>query len=181
MSKKTTQDKTEEQTPTTSELDKRPWLMDWLMEIGQDLAIINHCNEKLEYISKDIANAETEEEVDELAKKMDAVYDLKEAAYDGYNIKMTFIFDSIPGAARDQRCVLKHGCNVITLAMEVDDAMHGTISEMNLRNAYRIFALSVSIALGFEFTDCIRCIYDGVKTASDKAVKSRLGKEIKRV
>lgn len=178
MSKKTTElDNEYKPTPVNQEsgLDKRPWLMDWLMEIGQDLAIINHCNEKLEYLAKDVENAETEDEIDKIAEKQTALYELKKTAYDGYNVKMTYIFNSVPGAVRDQRCLLKHGCNAITLAMEADDAMRNTVSEVNLRNAYRIFASAVSIALDIEFTDCVRCLYDGVKTASDEAVKTKTG------
>lgn len=160
---------------TQTQLDKRPWLMDWLFEMGQDLAIINHCNEKIEYLNVDIDNSESIEEIDNVAEKLQNYQELKRVAYDGYNEKMTYVFDSIDYADKENRCLLKHACNRITLAMEADDTLRSSVSEHNLRNAYKVFASAVSLALGIEYNSCIRCIYDGVKAASDEATKNKHG------
>lgn len=153
-------------------LDKRPWLMDYLMEIGQDMAIINHCCEKLQYLKKDLENAENEDAIDIIAKKQDHFYQVKEKAYDSYNLKMTEIFDIIPNSNKDCRCLLKHACFKVTLAMEGLDARPtNPVVQTNLDLAFDLFAMAVSLAIGIDFHDCVRCIYDGVKEVSEKNKK----------
>lgn len=159
-----------------STIDKRPWLMDWLFEIGQDIAIINHCNEKIQYLQKDIANNEGDyAEIDKIAEKINALESIIETAYESYDVKMSYIFMTVPGAVPENRCLLKHGCYKITLAEETYASQRSAVSKQNLDLAFKTFVGSISMALGIEFKECMRCLYDGIKTASDEAGENKSG------
>lgn len=149
------------------QLDKRPWLMDALLYIGNSMAAITHIQEKKQYL---LAEIETEEDTDIIQQKINEISnlnDLHDEIYDGYNSVMTHIMD-LPEAKKEYRCLLKHTSTNLIIAMELADAIDGADMDEPLRKAFNGFAGAVSLALGIEFKTCIRCIYDGLKDRSEK-------------
>lgn len=150
------------------QLDKRPWLMDALLYIGNCMASITHIREKQQYLLADIDNGVVAEE--DLAKTVDEISNLNtlhDEVYSGYNTMMTFIMGKIPEAKKEYRCLLKHSSTMLIMAMELQDAVNdGEIDEM-AKSTFNAFAGVVSLALGIEFKSCIRCIYDGIRQASE--------------
>lgn len=163
-----------------TDIDKRPWLMDWLFEIGHDMAIINHCREKLQYLKKDLENAgEDEKAAAAVVDKIAHYHDIRDIAYQDYDILMSFLFESIPGSQPDNRCLLKHASTKLVLAQETADSLDNSVSDQNLDLSFKIFAMAVALAFGIEFTDCMRCLYDGVKSKSDAVQHPKSGKVTK--
>lgn len=160
-----------------SELDKRPWLMDWLFGIGHDMAIINHCYEKIQYLNADLKNGNGK--VEEIVDRLNHYHEIRRLAYKAYDLKMSYIFDEIPEAHKDDRCLLKHGSTDLILAQETSDALDNGISDENLKAEFEIFAGIVSLALGIEFKTCMRCLYDGFKKTADKIINKKDSKESK--
>ena len=149
-------------------LDKRPWLMDALLYIGNCMASITHIREKQQYLIADLENGAVEEtKIAEVTEEIANLNELRNEVYAGYNSIMTFIMESVPNAKREYRCLLKHTSTMIVMAMELGDAVDdGVIDEMT-KHTFNSFAGAVSLALGIEFKSCIRCIYDGIKQASE--------------
>jgi hypothetical protein len=151
-------------------LDKRPWLMDWLFEIGHNMAIINHCYEKIQYLQKDIENAGLDEDlIRDLTDKIAHYHKIRELAYEAYDTEMSYLFDTIPEAQKDCRCLLKHASLKLVLAQETADVLNNAVGDINLHKSFEVFAGVVSLALGIEFNTCIRCIYDGIKNRANEA------------
>lgn len=151
-------------------LDKRPWLMDWLFEIGHNMAIINHCYEKIQYLQKDIENAGLDEDlIRDLTDKIAHYHKIRELAYEAYDTEMSYLFDTIPEAQKDCRCLLKHALLKLVLAQETADVLNNAVGDINLHKSFEVFAGVVSLALGIEFNTCIRCIYDGIKNRANEA------------
>lgn len=88
---------------------------------------------------------------------------------------MSYIYEAIPEAKKDCRCLLKHTALKLVLAQETADALNNEIGDKNLNLAFKTFAGAVSLALGIEFKTCMRCIYDGVKQASEKGKEHNVG------
>lgn len=148
-------------------LDKRPWLMDWLFQIGHNMAVINHCYEKIQYLSKEVENAGDDMElVTKLTNKIAAYHEIRAAAYSAYNLEMSYIFSAIPEAQKEDRCLLKHASTDLVLAQETSDSLNNSTGDINLNQVFKVFAGVVSLALDIEFNTCIRCIYDGVAERS---------------
>ena len=159
---------------TNSELDKRPWVMDWLFEIGHNMAIINHCYEKLQYLKKDIENAGLDDVlVQELTDKMAAYHEIRRLAYEYYDLEMSYLYEAIPEAQKDCRCLLKHASIKLVLAQETSDSLNNETGDMNLHKSFGIFAGIVALAFGIEFKTCMRCIYDGVKNRAEEVKKPK--------
>lgn len=140
--------------------------MDWLFEIGHNMAIINHCYEKIQYLQKELETAD-DSRVTEIGDKINSLVEIRKLAYEAYDIEMSYIFDTIPDAERDNRCLLKHASTALVLAQETSDALDNSTGDVNLNKAFQLFAGIVSLAIGIEFNTCMRCIYDGVKSASE--------------
>lgn len=149
-------------------LDKRPWLMDALLEIGQDVAIATHTREKAQYLKAELNRLEDASKIGEITDKLAALNEIQRNTYDSYNTKMTFIVRQ--PETKDGRCLLKHASGKLTFAMELDDALDNPMSEENLNLAFEVFAGAVSFVLGAEFHSCLRCIYDGLNSASKSIV-----------
>lgn len=151
----------------STQLDKRPWLMDALLFIGNCMASITHIREKQQYLLADLENGEIDEK--DIAKAVEEINNLntlRDEVYASYNAIMTFIMENVPGAKKEYRCLLKHTSTMLVIAIELGDAVdNGAIDETN-KSAFNSFAGAVSLALGIEFKSCIRCIYDGIKQAS---------------
>lgn len=157
-------------------IDKRPWLMDWLFEIGHTMAIINHCYEKLQYLKKDLENAgEDQQEADEIVDKTAHYHDIRDIAYEDYDLLMSYVFEAIPESSADARCLVKHAATKLVLAQETHDALTNDTAARNLDLSFKLFAMSVSLAFGIEFSDCMRCIYDGVKHVSEGVREAQKG------
>lgn len=162
-------EKTNSSINEASQLDKRPWVMDWLFEIGHNMAIINHCYEKIQYLTKDIQESQSDEEAQKLVEKLSNYHYLRELAYQDYDLQMTYLFDTIPESEKDNRCLLKHASTKLVMAQETTDSLNNSTSDRNLELSFKLFAGAVSLALGIDFHACLRCIYDGVKKASEQA------------
>lgn len=166
--KKVNLDDNDTQIVDASQLDKRPWLMDALLYIGNCLASITHIREKQQYLLADLENGEIEEiDIAKIVEEINNLNTLHDEVYAGYNSIMTFIMENIPNAKKEYRCLLKHTSTMLVMAMELSDAIDdGAIDETN-KSTFNAFAGAVSLALGIEFKNCIRCIYDGIKQASE--------------
>ena len=156
-------------TPASEDtLDKRPWLMDALLYIGNCMASITHIREKQQYLLADIESGTLEnEDYIKKADELSHLNELHEQIYNGYNITMSFIMDSVPGAKKEYRCLLKHTSTMLTMALEMGDAVDNASIDDMVHSTFNAFAGAVSLALNIEFKSCIRCIYDGLKEASD--------------
>lgn len=151
---------------------KRPWLMDALLYIGNCMAAITHIREKQQYLTAEIEDGGGEigsrvEKTDEIAN----LNNLRNEIYDGYNTVMSYIMDNVPGAKKEYRCLLKHTATMLVISMELGDAINNATSDSATNSAFSAFAGAVSLSLGIEFKTCIRCLYDGMKDASDNAKK----------
>lgn len=147
-------------------LDKRPWLMDALLEIGQDVAMITHTREKYQYLEAELNALEDPSKINGIVDRMSALKEIQKNIYQSYDIKMSFITKE--PSTKDGRCLLKHAAGKLTFAMEIDDSLDNSMSSDNLDLAFKVFAGAVSFVLGVEFKSCLRCIYDGMKATSDQ-------------
>lgn len=146
------------------ELDKRPWLMDALLEIGQDMAILTHTREKTQYLKAELNKLESSDQAGIIVDRISALEEIRKNTYASYDTKMSFITQQPD--SKDGRCLLKHASAKLTFAMELDDALDNPMSEDNLNLAFQVFAGAVSFVLGVEFHSCLRCIYDGMNAVS---------------
>lgn len=153
------------------ELDKRPWLMDALLYIGNCMAAITHIKEKQQYLIAEIENGDDDQPtIDKKTEEIANLNMLRSNVYAGYNTMMTYIMEHIPEAKKEYRCLLKHTSTMIVMALEIGDTLDNGDSDEVIKQSFNAFAGAVSLAIGIEFKSCIRCIYDGMKKTSDEAL-----------
>lgn len=143
--------------------------MDSLLYIGNCMAAITHIKEKQQYLISEIENGDiTDAERDAKTEEISNLNTLREDTYSGYNTMMTYIMESIPNAKKEYRCLLKHASTMLVMSLEIGDSLDNGESDSVITDSFKSFAGTVSLALGIEFKNCIRCLYDGIKTASEK-------------
>lgn len=146
--------------------DKRPWLMDALLEIGHNVADITHIREKEQYLQAELKNIDDPNKITEISDKLADLREIRQNVYKSYDLKASYICNQ--SETKEGRCMLKHAAAQLVFAMELDDSLDNSMSFENLNTEFDVFAGTVSFVLGIEFHSCLRCIFDGIKRVSEE-------------
>lgn len=143
---------------------KRGWVMDQLMLVGQFEAAMGHIDERITDIW---VQMEGLEDTDKLAKLSDELSALYETQRDLYNARVTAeqaIFDAFPESDRTKWCLVKHLAMAYSIASENFHARNcDANAESTLKDAAAALGRASGLALGFEPYGCLRCLDEAIQ------------------
>lgn len=152
-----------------NDAQKRGWIFDAILQIGQIEAGMEHSDEQICNIYHDMKEndgdlatieALTEELVDNRA--------LLELDYEDRVSLQNMVFDTIPDSNKHYWCRLKHAATAFAKAAENYHAskLHPEF-EMHLVRAGQRLAIICSRAFGMQVMDCLRCVSDSLSVQQE--------------
>lgn len=162
---------------------KRGWVFDQLMIVGQLEAGMNHNDEEVCNIRTDMENHPDDQEFLE-GKAEELMFNTQIVALDYENRVDTLnqIFDAVPGSNRHYYCQLKHRSAAFVQAAENYHARGCSAeAEETMVRLGKTLAMTCSLAFGFEPLQCLRCLDEAVQKTIDGGEGPLLGGEEFRV
>lgn len=139
---------------------KRGWIFDQLMIVGELEAAMNHNDEEICNLHQNIAdNPEDPDKIQKWADELNNNYEIIAIDYKNRVNALNQIFNAVEGSNRHYYCQLKHRAALFIMAAETYHARGGAPeAEEVLIEAGKSLALTCSVALGFEPFECLRCL-----------------------
>lgn len=143
---------------------KRGWVFDELMIVGQLEAGMNHNDEEICNLTTEMEDHPDDLEfLEEKADEINANVEILELDYRNRVDTLNQIFDAIPGSNRHYYCQLKHRATAFVQAAENYHARGcSEEAEQTMIKIGKTLALTCSIAFGFEPLSCLRCLDEAV-------------------
>lgn len=147
-----------------NEAQKRGWIFDAILQIGQIEAGMEHSDEQICNIYHDMS--ENNGDLDEITKLTEELADnreLLEIDYQDRVVLQNMVFDAIPDSNKHYWCRLKHAATAFAKAAENYHAskLHPEFEQHLVRAGQRL-AIVCSRAFGMEVMDCLRCVSDSL-------------------
>lgn len=120
--------------------------------IANLLALSSHLNEEITHL----LSLEDNERVEGHDERVTALFTLAEKVVQTRRETMA----SIEGLNQKSWCALKHASEAWINAIEVWQATLEQKDLDNMRNAYDVLAATLSVACGYEYVSCHRCLAD---------------------
>ena len=144
---------------------KRGWIFDELMKIGQLEAAMGHTDENVCNIYSDME--QYGDDIEFITKKGDELAsnnEIMQLDYDNRVECLNAVFDAVDGSDRHYYCAIKHRSTAFVIAAENWHARHGDPqAEQSLIKAGKSLALTCSLAFGFEPMSCLRCLDEALR------------------
>lgn len=150
----------------SKEEQKRGWVFDQIMLVGQLEAGMCHNDEEICNIYADMdMNADDPDEIAKLTDKLAANIELIKSDYLNRVDALNQAFDSIKGSDRHYYCQVKHRAALYVMAAENYHARGcSPEAERVLVEAGKSLAQTCSLAFGFEPMQCLRCLDEALQT-----------------
>ena len=154
--------KKEQDSQTTN---KRGWIFDQLMLVGQIEAGMCHNDEEICNLYSDMDNhADNPDEIQKIADRLNTNLELIKNDYSDRVDALNQVFDAVEGSDRHYYCQVKHRATRFVLAAENYHARGcNPEAEGNLVAAGKALATTCSLAFGFEPMQCLRCLDEALK------------------
>lgn len=154
-----------------TDAQKRGWIFDAILQLGQIEAGMEHSDEQICNIYHDMSeNSGDVEEIQRLTDELADNRDLLDIDYQDRVSLQNMIFDAIPGSNKHYWCRLKHAATVFAKAAENYHAskLHPEFEQHLVRAGQRL-AIITSRAFGMEVMDCLRCVSDSLSAQETPA------------
>lgn len=147
------------------EEQKRGWIFDQLMIVGQLEAAMNHNDEEICNITTEMEDHPDDLEfLDGKAQELQLNTELIQMDYVNRVDTLNQIFDAVEGSNRHYYCQMKHRAAAFVQAAENYHARGcDPDAEATLILAGKSLAFTCSLAFGFEPFSCIRCLDEALK------------------
>lgn len=144
---------------------KRGWIFDEIVKVGQLEAAMAHNDEQICNIYSDMEEQGGDADaLTKLADELNTNYEITRLDYDNRVDSLNGIFNAIPNSDRHYYCQVKHRATVYAIAGENFHARHcDPEAEKSLVAAGKALALTCSLAFGFEPMQCLRCLDEAMK------------------
>ena len=144
--------------------EKRGWIFDQLMIVGQLEAAMGHNDEEVCNLYQEMdLNADKPEEITKIADKLNAIIEIVKATYPIRTDAQKQIFDAMNGDMH-QWCLIKHLATAYVTAGENYHARDcDPDAERVLTKTGEALAMACSLAFGFEPMSCLRCLDEAIK------------------
>lgn len=149
----------------TTSNEKRGWIFDQLMLVGQLEAAMCHNDEEICNIYADMDTfADDPDQIQKLADKLSANMELIKGDYLNRVDALNQVFDAVEGSDRHYYCQVKHRSALYVMAAENYHARGcDAEAERILVEAGKALAATCSLAFGFEPMQCLRCLDEALK------------------
>lgn len=147
-----------------NDAQKRGWIFDAILQIGQIEAGMEHSDEQICNIYHDMdENSGDLSEIEALTEELADNRALLEIDYEDRVSLQNMVFDAIPESNKHYWCRLKHAAIVFAKAAENYHAskLHPEFEKHLVRAGQRL-AIICSRAFGMEVMDCLRCVSDSL-------------------
>lgn len=149
-------------------VNRRGWVMDQLMLVGQLEAAMGHIDERITDLWIQLEGEEDTDAISKISNELSALYDTQRGLYDARVAAETAIFDAFPNADRTKWCLVKHLSMAYAIASENFHARDcNENSEQTLRATSAALGEVTSLALGFEPYGCLRCLDEAIQGVGD--------------
>lgn len=145
--------------------EKRGWIFDQLMIVGQLEAAMCHNDEEVCNIYSDMDTfADDPDQIQKLADKLNANIELIKNDYLNRVDTLNQVFNAVKGSDRHYYCQVKHRSALFVMAAENYHARGADPeAEKTLVEAGKSLAMTCSLAFGFEPLQCLRCLDEALK------------------
>lgn len=144
---------------------KRGWIFDEIVKIGQLEAAMGHNDEQICNLYSDMENLEKPEDAQKIADELNTNYEIIRLDYDNRVDSLNAVFDAVPDSDRHYYCQVKHRAMMYVIAGENFHARGCTPeAEQSLVKAGKSLALTCSLAFGFEPMECLRCLDEALRS-----------------
>lgn len=149
---------------TTKKLgDKRGWVLDALVKVGQLEAAMNHNDEQISFLKERLESLDNPDEVVQIADEIARNEDLIKTDYQNRVAIMDELFNTFNGD-RHYYCQLKHRATAYVIACENFHSRDCTpAEEESMHRASQALAMTCSLAFGFAPFSCLRCLDEQLK------------------
>ena len=144
---------------------KRGWIFDEIVKVGQLEAAMAHNDEQVCNLYSDMEEfGDDADKLSDIANELNVNYEITRLDYDNRVDSLNGIFNAIPNSNRHYYCQVKHRATVYAIAGENFHARHcDPEAERSLVAAGKALALTCSLAFGFEPMQCLRCLDEAMK------------------
>lgn len=167
------------------EQQKRGWVFDAIIQIGNIEAGMSHGDEEICNLQHD--SQSTNGSVEEVQKIMDALamnHDMLSIDYEDRVALENFVFEFIPESNRHYWCRVKHAATSFVVACENYHAsgMRPELEDHMVRRS-KVLAMACSMAFNMEVLDCLRCLSDSLSKRPEPKLKeaSKATKKVEKI
>lgn len=148
----------------TTSSEKRGWVFDQLMIVGQLEAAMGHNDEEICNLYTEMDNnADNPDEIAKITQKLSAIMDIIKSTYPTRVDAQKQIFDVMEGDMHSW-CLVKHLATAYVTAGENYHARNcDPDAERVLVKTGEALAMACSLAFGFEPMSCLRCLDETIK------------------
>ena len=155
----------DDQTGVEPDQQKRGWIFDEIVKVGQLEAAMAHNDEQVCNLYSDMEEfGDDADRLSKIANELNVNYEITRLDYDNRVDSLNGIFNAIPNSDRHYYCQVKHRATVYAIAGENFHARGcSPEAERSLVAAGKALALTCSLAFGFEPMQCLRCLDEAMK------------------
>lgn len=150
--------------PELTKPNKRGWIFDELIKVGQLEAAMAHNDEEVHSIRVKLEGVNEVDDITKLSDELALNEDIIKLDYENRVDSLNSVFDNIPNSNRHYYCQVKHRSTALVIAAENFHARGCPAdAEDSLHRAFKSLALTCSLAFGFEPMECMRCLDEALK------------------
>lgn len=148
---------------------KRGWVVDQIMLVGQLEAAMGHNDERLNDLQQQLENGVEEDMATKITDELSSLYEMQRELYDLRVEAQEGIFAAFPVVDHTKWCLVKHLACAFIIASENFHARGCSAeSEQVMLKSASALGKAVSMALGFEPYGCLRCLGEAIAGVSNE-------------